>query len=160
MTLSELKNEKSELSRLYRINRNFKSLIYVHLSHLLICRIERIINKIVLFKEKKIRTTHLKKLNNLQNKQQGINKSIKSMLSPITNLSKRNLTDKEINILENELNFVLPDNRFDDMTFISNIETFFVNLLGHCNEKKEFKEQENDEEITYNLTPVQLLLIK
>ena len=156
MTLNELKDKKSELSRLYRIKRNFKSLIYLDLNHLLICRIERIIDKMVLFKEKEIKKTHLKKLNRLRNKQQGTNRSIKSFLSPITNLSKRNLTDKEINILENGLNFVLPDNRFDEITFISNIETFFVNLLGHCSEKKEFEEKEDDEEITYNLTSVQL----
>ncbi|CAF4078830.1 unnamed protein product, partial [Rotaria sp. Silwood2] len=67
-----------------------------------------------------------------------------------------NLTDKEINILENGLNFVLPDKEFDEMTFISNIETCFVNLLGHCTEKKDYEEKDIDEPITYNLTPVQL----
>jgi hypothetical protein len=154
--INELKCKKSELTRLYRISRNFKTLINLDLNHLIICRIERIINKMVLLKELEIKETHFKKLTKLRDEQHPAIKSVKSILSPITNLSKRILTDNEINILENGLNFVLPDNKFDEMTFISNIETFFVELLGHCTDKKDYEEKEVDEEITYNLTPIQL----
>lgn len=42
------------------------------------------------------------------------------------------------------------------MSFISNIETCFVNLLGHCTDKKDYELNEDDEP-TYNLTPEQLL---
>jgi hypothetical protein len=110
----------------------------------------------VLLKGREIKETHFKKLTELRNKQHPSDESVKSILSPITNVSKRTLTDKEINILENGLNFVLPDNTFDEMAFISNIETFFVELLGHCTDKKDYDEKEADEEITYNLTPIQL----
>ena len=64
--------------------------------------------------------------------------------------------NNEINILENGLNFVWPAKRFDNMTFISNIDTFFVNLVGRCTDKKDFDDIDVDERITYNLAPVQL----
>ena len=41
------------------------------------------------------------------------------------------------------------------MSFISNIETCYVNLLGHCTDKKEY-EKDINERITYNLTTTQL----
>ena len=138
MVVNELKQKKGELSGLYRTFRNFKSVINLDLNHLYVCRIERIINKLILFKEKRIRKTHLKKLNRLRKEQLTSNCSFKSIISPITNLSERNLTNEEINILEKELNFVVPDNDFDELSFISDIETCHVNLLGHCTDKKEY----------------------
>jgi hypothetical protein len=54
------------------------------------------------------------------------------------------------------LNFFLPDNKFDEMTFYSSIETFFVELLGHCTDKKDYEEKDAEEEIKYNLTPTHL----
>jgi hypothetical protein len=156
MVLDELKFKKSELSRLYRQFRNLKSLVVLDLNHFLVCRIERIINKLVVRKELTIKKTHSNKLHKLRVKQYPITSKHKSNISPITNLSKRILTSDEINILENGLNFVLPDKKFDEMAFISNIETCFVNLLGHCTDRKDYDEKDVDELITYNLTPIQL----
>jgi hypothetical protein len=127
MVCNELKYKKSRLSHLYRVIRDFKTLINLDLNHFYVCRIERIINKMVLLTERKMKITHHNKLNKFRNKQHPRIESVKSILSPITNLSKRILTDNEINILENGLSFVLPDNKFDEMTFISNIETFLLN---------------------------------
>ncbi|CAF1562230.1 unnamed protein product [Adineta ricciae] len=156
MVIHELKLKKCKLSRLYRIIRNFKTLICLDLNHLHICRVERIIHRIVASKELEIKESHQNKLNKFRNKQRPASEPNKSTLSPITNLSKRILTDKEISILENGLNFVLPADKFDEMTFISNIETFFVELLGHCTDKRDYEEKDVDEEIKYNLTPIQL----
>ena len=156
MVLDELKYKKSELSRLYQQFRNLKSLFVLDLSHFDVCRVERIVTKLVIWKETKIKQTHQKMLYNLRVKQYPMTFKQKSNISPITNLSKRILTNDEINILENGLNFVLPTKRFDEMTFMSSIETFFVNLVGHCTDKKDFDDIDVDEKITYNLTPVQL----
>ena len=119
---------------------------------------EHLLNEyqLVVWKETKIKQTHQKKLYNLRMKQYSMTFKQKSNISPITNLSKRTLTNDEVNILENGLNFVLPAKKFDEMAFMSNIETFFVNLVGHCTDKKDFDDIDVDERITYNLTPVQL----
>ncbi|CAF1424098.1 unnamed protein product [Adineta ricciae] len=156
MMIHELKLKKCKLSRLYRMVRNFKALICLDLYHLHTCRVDRINHRIVASKELEIKENHQNKLNKFRNKQRPANELNKSTLSPITNPSKRILTDKEISILENGLNFVLPTDKFDEMTFISNIEAFFVELLGHYIDKRDYEEKDVDEKIKYNLTPIQL----
>ncbi|CAF3164199.1 unnamed protein product [Rotaria sp. Silwood2] len=101
--------------------------------------------------------THSKKLNILRESRQSISTNIiKSRISPLTNVSKKILTNDEIKILENGLDYVYPSNKFDEIAFISNIETYFVNLLGHCTDKKDYSKKDSDEQITYNLTPTKL----
>jgi hypothetical protein len=156
MLLNELKCKGSELSRLYHLRRNFKTLIDQDLNILHIARINRIISKIITDKEKTVKETHLKKLNVLRETQQSNIRSDKLDNSPITNISKRILTEDEIDLLEKGLNFVFPSKKFDELSFISNIETYFVNLLGHCTDKKDYDVKDEDEQISYNLTPDQL----
>jgi hypothetical protein len=134
--LNEIKFKKSELSRLYRVSKSVKMSIDLDLDHLIVCRLERIIKKLVVQKEVLIKHNHLKKFNKLKSQQHPPTIINKSDLSPIKNLSKRILTIEELNILENGLNFVVPNRRFDELSFISNIETCFVNLLGYTTDKK------------------------
>ena len=79
-------------------------------------------------------------------------------ISPIKNYSKRILTTEETTALENGLDFVFPSIKFDQETFIANVETLFVNLMGHCSDKHDYDERDIDEKISYNLTPEQLSL--
>ncbi|CAF1943380.1 unnamed protein product [Rotaria magnacalcarata] len=74
----------------------------------------------------------------------------------ITNLSNYQLTPEETATLQNGLDYIHPPTKFDDKTFISNIETYFVNILGHATDKRDYEEREENEKITYNLTPKQL----
>jgi hypothetical protein len=80
--------------------------------------------------------THLNKLHTLRNLRNSppITKRSTILISPIKNYSKRVLTNEEIFALENGLDFTLPSVTFDEDTFIVNIETLFVNLLGHCSD--------------------------
>ena len=45
--------------------------------------------------------------------------------------------------------------KFDDRTFISNIEAYFVNLLGYTTEKRDYDEKDENELTNYHLTPTQ-----
>ena len=58
--------------------------------------------------------------------------------------------------LENSLEFVFPSLKLDSETFIANIETLLVNLLGYCSENNDYDELDINEHISYNLTPEQL----
>ncbi|CAF2075867.1 unnamed protein product, partial [Rotaria magnacalcarata] len=66
------------------------------------------------------------------------------------------LTIEENKILENGLDYVYPTNKFDEMAFISNVKTYFVNVLGHCTDQKDYSKKDADEQLIYNLTPIQL----
>ncbi|CAF4947929.1 unnamed protein product, partial [Rotaria sp. Silwood1] len=112
------------------------------------------IEKEIIWKE-----THLKKLNALRELNLPLsNKRSPIYISSIKNYSKRVLTIKELLALRYGLDYVLPIVTFDDETFIANIETLFVNLIGHCSDKKDYDECDIDEAIIYNLTPEQLFV--
>ncbi|CAF4394686.1 unnamed protein product, partial [Rotaria magnacalcarata] len=42
------------------------------------------------------------------------------------------------------------------MAFISSIETYFVNVLSHCTDKKDYSKKDADEQLIYTLIPTQL----
>ena len=121
-------------------------------------QVSKIITEIEKEKETSWIEIHLTKLNKLRNlKRSSSNlKCSTNLPSPIKNYSQRILTKDEIIALENGLDFVLPSLTFDDETFIANVETLFVNLLGYRSEQNEYEERDIDKKITYNLTPEQL----
>ena len=61
MIVDELRSKKRELSQLYRQFKNLRSSIVLDLNHFTVCRIEKIISKLVVHKETQIKITHLKK---------------------------------------------------------------------------------------------------
>ena len=160
--LNEIKCKKSELSRLYHLNRNFKSLIISDFSHLMVCRIEKIIRVLVVREQFVVKKRHVNEIEKLITKQRSSisNASNKSKISPIPNLSKRTLTNYEHNILENGLNYVLSNTKLDELKFISDIETYFINLIGYNTDKRDYQEKTIDEPITHNLISTQLNYVR
>ncbi|CAF1034877.1 unnamed protein product [Rotaria sp. Silwood1] len=60
------------------------------------------------------------------------------------------------NALINGLDFVLPMIRFDDESFIANIEALFTSMLDYTIDKDDCEEKKVDDEAVRNLTPHQL----
>ena len=81
---------------------------------------------------------------------------IKSKISPVNDFSKRVLTKDELQVLENAVDYIYLSNKLDGASFISNIETFFINLLGYRTDNKDCFKTDSEEQLTYNLTPTQL----
>jgi hypothetical protein len=158
--VNELKLKKRQLTSTYKFNNNLKSLIEHELDKSNHEQVLIILNEMATERITSWTATHLKKLNTLrQLKYPSSNVTQTTVtVSPIKNYSKRVLTADETLALENGLDFILPSLRFDEETFIANIETLFVNLLGYCSEKTDYDEREIDEKISYNLTPEQLCL--
>ena len=77
-------------------------------------------------------------------------------IQPVKNFSKRHLTKEEEDILTLGLDYVHPSTNFDQETFISNMECLFVNLLGHCTDKRDYEEVDPRNPIEYKMTPHQL----
>ena len=103
-------------------------------------------------KSKKWIDTYNKKLESLRNEYNRTRYYWKrSSIDPIKNYSKRKLTTREHSVLVNGLDFVYDNPSFNEKDFISNVETFFVSLLGCCTDKYEWEEKDTDENVTYNL---------
>ncbi|CAF4033849.1 unnamed protein product [Rotaria sp. Silwood1] len=110
-----------------------------------------------LHNSKKWNVTHNRKLESLRTEYNRTQEDPHiSSIDPIKNYSKRKLTTKEHSALVNGLDYVYHNPSFNEKDFISNVETFFVTLLGRCTDKYDWEEKELDENITYNLTPEQL----
>ncbi|CAF1601783.1 unnamed protein product, partial [Didymodactylos carnosus] len=158
--INEIKIKKRQLSQLYKMCKNLESSIQVEMDPVIKSRIRTIIKELEKEKEIVFRNRHGKKLEMLRTLQK-LPSNIKRKTittSPIKNYSKRTLTHDETVALENGLDFILPSLTFDEESFISNIETLFVSLLGKCSDKNDYEERESDELIVYNLTPEQLKL--
>ncbi|CAF3620444.1 unnamed protein product [Rotaria socialis] len=158
--INEIKVKKRQLTECYRIYNNLKSLLDSDLHKKISDEISIIINEIDKGKVTSVTERHITKLNKLR-ELKNFSEDIKhssTTISPIKNYSKRVLTRDETLALENGLDFIFPSLKFDDETFIANIETLFVNLLGYCSEKTDYDELDLDERISYNLTPEQLCL--
>ncbi|CAF2134469.1 unnamed protein product [Rotaria magnacalcarata] len=153
----EIKYKKRQLTKEYRLSKNLQDAIYndIHIDDII--QLQNIFESLILEKSSNWTSTHKKKLESLRNeynhKQHDSNIS---SIDPIKNYSHRKLTPKEHTILINGLDFVHQHSSFDEKDFISNIETFFVTLLGRCTDKYDWEEKELDEKTTYNLTPEQL----
>ena len=52
----------------------------------------------------------------------------------------------------------MPVFKFEQESFIANIENLFINLLGYCSDKQDYEELDTEERISYNLTSEQLCL--
>ncbi|CAF1309319.1 unnamed protein product [Rotaria magnacalcarata] len=117
----------------FRILSTHATFIANNLNVDLIVEINKIFDVIVFRQEKYWNNTHTKELNDFR--PIGSLHTVINKINPIKNLSKKVLTKEENEVLLNELEFVYPTTHFDDETYISYIETLFVNLLGHCTDK-------------------------
>ena len=100
---------------------------------------------------------HNKKLNSLRSQyQSNQSNSYLTSIEPIKNLSSRKLSTSEHNALIHGLDFVYRNPKFREKEFISNVETFFVSLLGRCTHKFDWEEKEMDENTMFNMTAEQL----
>lgn len=157
--INEIKLKKRKLTQSYHILNNLKSLLELEIDQNQTTEIFKIVNEIVKEKETTLITRHNKKLNKLRKEKNSSTETTNFNIndSAIKNYSRRILTTDEKVALINGLDFVFPSTSFNDETFIANIETFLANLLGYAKGNKEIDEHDEDEKITYNLTPEQLL---
>ncbi|CAF2144860.1 unnamed protein product [Rotaria magnacalcarata] len=119
--------------------------------------LEKIFEKLILKKSKNWIVTHNRKLESLRTEYNRTQEDPNiSSIDPIKNYSKRKLTSQEHAALINGLDFVYHNLSFNDKDFISNVETFFVSLLGRCTDKYDWEEKDIDDNTIYNLTPEQL----
>jgi hypothetical protein len=155
----ELKIKKRKLTENYKISNNLLSLLKNEITGLTLIKLKSIFKQLIQQKDYDWNTSHECKLNSLREKKNATSEQTTTSTSPlktVTNLSNRQLTNEESSILEQGLDFVFPPTKFDDRTFIANIETYFVNLLGHVTEKRDYEEKDENDPILYNLTPNQL----
>ncbi|CAF4212293.1 unnamed protein product, partial [Rotaria sordida] len=127
----------------------------------LFLHIEESIDEVVLEHATHWGETHQNKLDNMRfisNNPQTINNlpTGQPPINSVTNLSKKILTNDELQALSNGFDFVCPSNSIDEESFISNIETFFVNLLGYITDKPGYEAKDANEPIFYKMTPIQL----
>ncbi|CAF1531073.1 unnamed protein product [Adineta steineri] len=159
---NEIKLKKKELSFLHRYKNRIKSDLNITLNSLLYSRLLTIIQQLMQRKKKKWIQRHDNKFNLLLNrellKQQPPPKiSNKYTKSSIHNLSQRNLTQEEVEALNNGLKFVIPPKQLDDEMFISNMENCFIQLLGRTTDTRDYENKAEEESTEYNLTIEQLV---
>ncbi|CAF4598635.1 unnamed protein product, partial [Rotaria sp. Silwood2] len=158
--LDEIKRKKYQLTTEHHHYNHLKSETFTYINnHIILIRVNKIIDNFVSHHQKIWTTTHQTKLTNLRfhqnprtialNPPQLIAKSVK-------NFSNRILTTVELEALSNGLDYVYPSTKYDYETFISSIECLFVNLLGYCTDKHDYDEKDSDEIPEYKMTPKQL----
>lgn len=153
----EIKYKKRQLTKEYRISKNLYNVNFNDINKHHFSKLEKIFEKLISKKSKNWMITHNRKLESLRNEYNQTQEDPNiSSIDPIKNYSKRKLTTKEHSALVNGLDYVYHNPSFNEKDFISNVETFFVALLGRCTDKYDWEEKELDENITYNLTPEQL----
>ena len=155
----EIKIKRRKLTENYKTCKNLMSLLLKEIPSLTVMKIKLICRQLVKQKSTKWSLIHKRKIDSLRKWKTSLARKTKNQSKPsniITNLSNRQLSTDEISALKQGLDFVLPPTKFDDHTFISNIETYFVNLLGHATDKREYEEKDDNEVTTYNLTPTQI----
>ena len=114
---------------------------------------KRVVNKNIT----KWNELHEKKLNSLRNKHNNKRQQCTSVeIDPIQNYSHKILTGDEHSALVNGLAFVYRNSSFDEKTFISNVESLFVSLLGRCTDKFDWEKCDANEQTTYSLARQQL----
>lgn len=170
----EIRIKKRNLTKNYKLVNNIKSLLKETITDLTWLKLTSIFRQIIQDKKRKWTQTHERKLDTLR-EQSNTNRSSNTTNQPpnkyirstnttglpskpivITNLSSRKLTEEETRILDQGLDHVFPPTKFDDCTFIANIENYFVNLLGHATDKRDYETKGENEQTVYQLTPDQL----
>ncbi|CAF4609946.1 unnamed protein product, partial [Rotaria sp. Silwood2] len=153
----EIKWKKRQLTQSYRLSKNLESTIKADISNEHHIELQKIFETIISQKSRDWINTHHIKLESLRQKQFYRQHHVhETSIDPVKNYSSRRLTPTEHSALINGLDFVHKSPYFDDKDFISNMETFFVSLLGRCTDKYDWEDKELDEITTYNLTPEQL----
>ncbi|CAF4092153.1 unnamed protein product, partial [Rotaria sp. Silwood1] len=158
--LKEIKIKKRELSYNFRLMNNVKSLINCDLPQTLMIHIEQVIDEYITELTNNVSETHRTKLDGLRFRD---NHPVTTYNPPppsiysIRNLSKRILTNDENEALTNGLDFVCPSTEINEESFISNMELFFVNILGQVTDKSEYELIDTDEPVVYKVTPDQLI---
>ena len=155
----EIKIKKRKLTENYKVCKNLMSLLKKEITGLTLMRVCGVCREITKKKSVKWDSIHTRKITTLRKKkvthpQQTT--QLSKVRNIITNLSDRKLSHDEISALKYGLGFVHPPTKFDDRTFISNIEAYFVNLLGYTTEKRDYDEKDENEPTNYHLTPTQL----
>ncbi|CAF0726153.1 unnamed protein product [Adineta ricciae] len=154
----EIKIKKKKLTINYKNCQTMMSLLHDNITGLTLIKLKSIFKQLIEQKLFKWTITHNNKLHMLRNEKTSSHKQTTNAekLNIIKNLSSRQLNNDETSALEHGLDYVFPPTKFDDQTFISNIENFFVNILGHTTDKRDYEEINADEQTIYNLTPTQL----
>ena len=163
----EIKIKKRKLTKNYKLSNNMLALLKDSITGLTLIKLKSIFQQMIKQRVDTWVKTHAGKLQSLRgekekdlpknNHKNNNNNTILPDTPPIiTNLSTRQLTEEETSVLQQGLDFVFPPTRFDDRTFIANMETYFVNLLGHATDKRDYETKEEEEQTIYHLTPTQL----
>ncbi|CAF1659013.1 unnamed protein product [Adineta ricciae] len=168
---NEINKKKKELTYAYRRSARLKADLSININSLIFSRVLRIANERVTSKTEEWTNGHQGKLDLARTRAQKRaqvqvtrNKHITGRnspptpynIEPIKNLSNKQLSKDEFLALSNGLDYVYPNKKINMPSFISNIETCFVNILGHCTNRPDYEEKDADEATTYNLTPIQL----
>ena len=125
----EIKIKKRKLTENYKTCKNLTSLLLKEIPSLTVMKIKLICRQLVKLKSTKWSLIHKRKIDSLSKWKTSVPRKTKNQSKPsniITNLSNRQLSTDEISALKQGLVFVLPPTKFDDHTFISNIETYRV----------------------------------
>ncbi|CAF1630697.1 unnamed protein product, partial [Didymodactylos carnosus] len=85
---------------------------------------------------------HDKKIQLLKHRREFTLDSQTNQINPITNLSNKILNDDEKEALINGLDFVPQSNKFDEQSFIANVELCFVSLLGYQTDQFDWEDKD------------------
>ena len=158
--LKEIKIKKRDLSYNFRLMNNLKSLINCDLPQTVMIHMEQVIDEYIRELTNNLSETHRTKLDGLRfwdNSPVTAYNPPPTSICSIKNLSKRILTNDENEALTNGLDFVCPSTKIKEESFISNMELFFVNILGQVTDKSEYELNDADEPVVYKMTPDQLI---
>ena len=159
----EIRSNKKKLSRLYRHTKRIKDYVTNNIDCMARARIFSIIERLLarnIDQWSKIHEEKLTKLRQHRHQQLSLNQPSQTYnypKNPVRNYSKRTLTVDELDVLANGLDFVYCTNKLDDSTFITNMENFFLCLLGQVTDKRNYERIDENDKIEYKLTSEQLL---
>ncbi|CAF1553686.1 unnamed protein product [Adineta ricciae] len=170
---NEINKKKKELTDAYRRSARLKADLSININFLIFSRVLRIANERIALKIEEWTLAHQGKLDLARTRAQKRNQLQTTRdrmrhttdrrppptpynIQPIKNLSRKQLSEEETLALSNGLDYVYPNRKINMPSFISNIETCFVNVLGHCTNRPDYEERDADETTIYNLTPTQL----
>ena len=158
--INEIKLKKKNLSFYHRYSNRLITQMLNILDPIVYTRTRSIIERLIFQKRTEWGIIHEKKFNQIHKRhdeQKIITKTNQHFpKSPVHNLSRRQLTDEEITVLSNGMNFVSPNKSIDDETFICNMENLFKNILGKVTDTNDYDMKEEHEQVEYKMTKEQL----
>ena len=152
---AEMKYKKRELSRCFRFRTRLAENLKNNISSIVYVRLQSILHQIVKKSNDKVEQRHTKKLNHLRQSQTKI-PTKNSKLNPVTNLSKRTLTDEEHQALVHGLHHVYPPEKFDVPQFVCNIEYFYSRLLEVQSKERHYERKDPNVKVLHQLSSTQL----